>query len=294
MDNYQILIDNYIERLSKTVVSIRKLYNDLNEAANNKEKYEELEEYLKIALEVEDNLFKEIENTVIDSELFFNRLYYLIGRSEIEDSNEIAERIALYISRKTYLNPFLATEYDSDDLKEDNKISIDNQININYLINLIIEIDNILENTTNKDIRTKLTIAKNDILYKDKLVGKLIKNKEKIPQNTRQLCLDLKQNEDDVTYQYVNLAVRVFNSCYLDILTMKDSLLKQLCLKSALYPLTAKEVQAIAIQYFNSMIKPDFACLTANNPNNQIIINILNEAIEKKSAQKELIKKNSN
>lgn len=294
MDNYQILIDNYIERLSKIVVSIRKLYNDLNDAANNKEKYEELEEYLKIALEVEDNLFKEIENTVIDSELFLNRLYYLIGRSEIENSNEISERIALYISRKTYLNPFLATEYDSDDLKEDNKISIDNQININYLINLIIEIDNILENTTNKDIRTKLTRAKNDILFKDKMVGKLIKNKEKIPQNTRQLCLDLKQNEDDVTYRYVNLAVRVFNNCYFDILTLKDSLLKQLCLKSALYPLTAKEVQGIAIQYFNSMIKPEFMCLTANNPNNQIIINILNEEIEKKSAQKELIKKNSN
>ena len=60
MKTNKLLIDTYIDRLSKIAVSIKMLYDKLN-VELNEDKIKELNNYLDIALNAENNIYQEID-----------------------------------------------------------------------------------------------------------------------------------------------------------------------------------------------------------------------------------------
>ena len=60
----KLLIDTYIDRLSKIAVSIKMLYDKLN-VELNEDKIKELNNYLDIALNAENNIYQEIDEDIL-------------------------------------------------------------------------------------------------------------------------------------------------------------------------------------------------------------------------------------
>ena len=79
MKTNKLLIDTYIDRLSKIAVSIKILYDKLN-IEIDEDKIKELNNYLEIALDAENNIYQKIDEDILLSNQFFNRVTYLLQK----------------------------------------------------------------------------------------------------------------------------------------------------------------------------------------------------------------------
>ncbi|MCI8460542.1 MAG: hypothetical protein HFE81_04025 [Bacilli bacterium] len=273
--------DSYIERLSGISNSIKTIYNDLSANFDNENEVEKLQEYLTLAIELEDKILNEIGKELLENERFINRLNYLINRSELNHKNDVITRINNYIIERGYLNPFLSTEGNPEEKTLENYVTIKNQAALDYFKSIIMYIDSELENPK-QELKRKLTTAKNNLLYNHKMVSIIMKDERYHQVDGRIRCIVFNQNEKLVTDTYKEYAYSIINYCLYSILNKDENILEQIELKSALSLLDKGEIFEVARSY-NKATNEDqvFKSLSENNPNHNIIINIIKSFMEK-------------
>ena len=156
MKTNKLLIDTYIDRLSKIAVSIKMLYDKLN-VELNEDKIKELNNYLDIALNAENNIYQEIDEDILLSNQFFNRVTYLLQNQDLKFKDQIENRITRYLASRKYLNPFLSTLNHQEDKEEENSAIIRTQFSLDYTIKVFAQIEEELNNQ-NIDLRKKCSL----------------------------------------------------------------------------------------------------------------------------------------
>jgi hypothetical protein len=270
--------DKLIERLGKITICIKNIYSEMTKNAYDEEFQQKYEEYLSMALEAEDKLYLKIGEKIYD-DTFIRRINYKIRCNDYKDTEDIINRIMIYIAEKSYLNPFLSQEINPIERLKENIASIKNQVTMDYIKGLIIYLNEEITNTKNKRKKKKLIKMKNNIFYNYKLIASLAKNENKFKVDGRNRCLVFNQDENLVNSIYSEYALSTINDRIIYILTNKDTTIAEIELKSALSLLTDKEIFQVARSYEKSLESNSF--LTKENPNNEIIINIIREFLTK-------------
>ncbi len=290
MEIFSKKYDSFIERLSGILNSIKSIYDQLNSNYNNLEETRKIQEYLDLAIEVEDNILNEIGEDTLFDEKFINRFTYLVQRSDLKYRNEVIERFQNYIYQKGYLNPFLSREKDPNEARMENYVTIKNQASIDYFKDILINIDNALIHA-NENEKKKLITTKNNVLYNYKIIANLIKNNKNHKIDGRNRCIVFNQDEKLVADTYKEYAYSIINYCFYSILIKDDNLLENIELRCALDLLDKSEIFEVARSYHKAISSdPTFQTLSANNPNHEKITSIIKEYLEKYS-KKEFVKK---
>lgn len=273
--------DSYIERLSEITSSIKSIYDKYSDSINNPEEIDNLDEYLKIATEVEDNLYKEIGPELLTNEQFLARISYLIMSKDLENKNDILNRIITYIAQSTYLNPFLSTEEDEVERYNKNLTTIKNQASLDYLKGVFLNINEELANVSNNETKKKLVTAKSNLLFSNKILKEIMSNERNQNIDGRDRCLTFGQNETYVEAMYKEFAYNIINYCIYHILITKENILEQIELKCALAILKKNELFEVSRKYYIATTEnEDLKNLIRDNENHEIIINIIRNFME--------------
>lgn len=276
-------LDNYITRITEVTASIKKLYDDLNKVLGNEKKEQEIKEYLNLALLVEDKIYEEIGDDILQEDRFFRRLSYLIHRSDLKDKNLVENRIVNYIVQKTYANPFLSRERYKSAYNEENITIIRAQATMDYIKAILLTLDEEIKKVPNKTTKKRLEKSKNYTIFANKFVAMILKSERKHEINGRNRCIIFNHDKSQVKNIYLNYASEIINYCFYTILSKDDNIFEQIQLKSSLKLLTQEEISLVAWQYHQAISSnKDFQVLANNNPNNEIIINIIREFLNKK------------
>lgn len=274
-------IDTYITRLSGISNTIKSIYNKLDSCFNNPEETEKLQEYLSLATKTEDNILNEIGKEIFENDQFLDRFSYLVLRSDLEHKEEINDRILYYISQKIYLNPFLSTDLNPQANQEENYTSIRNQAVMDYFKSVLHYIDIELKKDSPKE-KEKLTKAKNSLLYKYKMIDVLMKDERNDKIDGRNRCIIFNQDEELIAYAYTEYSYAVLNYCFHSILSKNENTLEQIQFKSALNILNKEEIMEVARSFQNAINNdPSYRELCRNNPNKDVILEIIKEFIQK-------------
>ena len=280
MKTNKLLIDTYIDRLSKIAVSIKMLYDKLN-VELNEDKIKELNNYLDIALNEENNIYKEIDEDILLSNQFFNRVTYLLQNQDLKFKDQIENRITRYLASRKYLNPFLSTLNHQEDKEEENSAIITTQFSLDYTIKVFAQIEEELNNQ-NIDLRKKssLITAKNNTLFANKILLDL--TKEQLDNfDGRKRCITFKHNKDVVSSFYRVSSLEIINLTTSALLNHQENIYTEIELKAALKLLNREELFEIMKSYYENTTKHSFyKSLAENNPNHQLIIEIINNAID--------------
>lgn len=273
--------DSYIERLSEITSSIKSIYDKYSDSINNPEEIDNLDEYLKIATEVEDNLYKEIGPELLTNEQFLARISYLIMSKDLENKNDILNRIITYIAQSTYLNPFLSTEEDEVERYNENLTTIKNQASLDYLKGVFLNINEELANVSNNETKKKLVTAKSNLLFSNKILKEIMSNERNQNIDGRNRCLTFGQNKTYVEAMYKEFAYNIINYCIYHILITKENILEQIELKCALAILKKNELFEVSRKYYIATTEnEDLKNLIRDNENHEIIINIIRNFME--------------
>jgi len=280
--------DKLIERLGKITSSIKSIYEKMNSSIENKEEYKKLEEYLDIAIEVEDNIYSEIGQKQAESEQFLNRLIYQINCSDLKEKEAIINRIIGYISTRKYLNPFKPLETNPLDYMAEVQNNIRNQANLDYLKGIFTSINQELEKKPNKRKKQKLIKAKNSLLFSNKMMEKLSKNERNLKIDGRERCIIFNNPEQTVTVVYCQYVSDIVNYCATIILTKKEAILEEIELKSALALLTPNEIEQLKDQ-INAFLEINGE--NFDDSNIERLLKLLDENQSAKTLQKSTEKK---
>lgn len=276
-------MDKYIKRLAETTQTIKNIYDQLSKATNNSEKTKELEEYLSLALSVEDSIYNEIGDDLLFKDQFLYRAKYLILRSDLKDKELIHNRILMYATQKMFLNPFPSTDFSQEERYQENVAAIKCQICVEYIKNIIINTQREKDKMTKKSIKKKLNTSLNSTLFNNKLISNLIKNKRYCESSARKRCIVFKHDKDLVNAICVEYAGSIINYDLNAILLRDDNIYNQIELRSALQLLEKSELFDIARDYQEIIDNnPAYQAL----PNNQIIYTIIKEVMEEKASKK--------
>ena len=219
-------IDNYLERLYGITNAVRELYIKLNENPNERNRYLE---YIKIAKDVEDNIYKEIGKDLLTSDSFINRLHYKIRQTNYSEDakSDITKRIFEYITELEYINPFTSLEDDFDDYTIENNAIIKSQAVIEYATIRINLMDKLLEETTDKKNRTIILKERNSTIYQFKFLEKYINEPIELQKTPgREKCIIFGHNKKDTDIIYKNSIAEIINSSIPILLNYTDSLLQ--------------------------------------------------------------------
>ncbi len=280
MKTNKLLIDTYIDRLSKIAVSIKMLYDKLN-VELNEDKIKELNNYLDIALNAENNIYQEIDEDILLSNQFFNRVTYLLQNQDLKFKDQIENRITRYLASRKYLNPFLSTLNHQEDKEEENSAIIRTQFSLDYTIKVFAQIEEELNNQ-NIDLRKKCSLitAKNNTLFANKILLDL--TKEQLDNfDGRKRCITFKHNKDVISSFYRVSSLEIINLTTSALLNHQENIYTEIELKAALKLLNREELFEIIKSYYENTTKhPLYKSLAENNPNHQLIIKIINNAID--------------
>lgn len=283
--------DNYIQRIIDVTATIKTIYDDLAKAYGNAEKTKELEEYLDLAISVENKIYKEIGDELLVEDLFINRITYLINRSDLKDKLLIENRIINYIAQKTYANPFLSRERYKEYFDNENIITIQAQITIDYVKATLLTVDEFLEKATNKKDKKRLANAKYSTIFLNKAVDTIMKNEKSHQINGRERCLIFNHDEELVQTLYSNHANGIINTCLYQILANDENIFWQIQLKSTLHLLTKDEISNVAWSYHHAITSnPQFQTLSKDNPNHEIILNTIRPFLVEEEKNKNIKK----
>ena len=123
-------VSDLANRLINVNVGIFKIYNALADSYDNYELHRKNLDYLKVALEVEDNIYKKIGEDLLKSKNFEHALKLAFENLNVEDYiyDEVYFRICNYIESKISYYPFCEDRYLPDDNLEINTATIERQI----------------------------------------------------------------------------------------------------------------------------------------------------------------------
>lgn len=283
--------DQEIENLIKIINSIKNIYNKLGKLKIDSPEYLKYQEYLKIALEVEDNIYKRIGSEILSSDHFINRFNFLLTRADIKDKETIAIRFSGYITMSYYLNPFLSKEEDFIEAQAENEVIIKNQICMDYYKAMYYEL---IEKSSKvkANERKKLNIALNNLLFNNKVIANLVTNRKSTSTNGRERCLIFNHDKNTTDYLYETYCYQIINQAIIEILHFNNTLLKEIELRSALKLLTKNEIFQIINDYYRTTTQDEYyKNLIKNNENHDLISSILKDALKKvHKSEKEQIK----
>lgn len=283
--------DQEIENLIKIINSIKNIYNKLGKLKIDSPEYLKYQEYLKIALEVENNIYKRIGSEILSSDHFINRFNFLLTRSDIKDKETIAIRFSGYITMSHYLNPFLSKEEDFIEAQAENEVIIKNQICMDYYKAMYYEL---IEKSSKvkANERKKLNIALNNLLFNNKVIANLVTNRKSTSTNGRERCLIFNHDKNTTDYLYETYCYQIINQAIIEILHFNNTLLKEIELRSALKLLTKNEIFQIINDYYRTTTQDEYyKNLIKNNENHDLISSILKDALKKvHKSEKEQIK----
>lgn len=283
MEINQEKIDNYIKRITEIAQSIKNIYDQLSKATNNPEKTKELEEYLKLAISVEDKVYKEIGEKLFYSDRFLKRTSYLINHSDLKDKDAIYNRILMYATQMIFLNPYPSTEYSNAERNNENIATIKCQICMEYIRNTLVNTQREIEKTSSKNEKKRLTTSKNTTLFNNKVMSNLIGNERYCNSSARKRCIEFKQDEEIVNTLFMEYAASIINYSLNCILLGKNTIFNQIELRSALELLKENELFQVARNYQGILdTNPDYKQL----PTSQIITDIIREVMEEKETKK--------
>lgn len=279
--------DKLIERLGQITNSIKSIYKQMDQSTQGTEEYKKLEEYLKLAIEVEDSIYDEIGQKQAEKDQFLNRLIYQINRSDLKGKETIINRIMNYISTRKYLNPFKPLEIDPFRYHMEIQINIKNQANLDYLKSLILHINQEIEKESNTNKKQKLNELKSSLLFSNKIMETLSKKDKSLKIDGRERCLIFNNPEESITAIYLKFAYDLINHCITMMLTHEETFIEEIELRSILFLLTTAEIQQVRDQVteFLEINRQQYPGSNAN-----IILQILEESEKVKQNNKILEK----
>lgn len=279
----QEIIDEYIERLSSVTATIKSIYEKMKNC-QTKEELDKQKEFLAIATEVEDKIYEEIDPKILEEQQFFNRISYLVKISELKDKDDISNRIKAYSAIKNNLNPFPSQIPNPIDSTLENSKLISAQVTLDYCKALLININRELKKERDPEKRKKILDYKYDIYFANKILKKIIPTERNLLLDGRSRCELFNQNEALTAEIYIDYVCTLIDFFIYDILTNDDNINAQINFKSALSILNKIEIFQIARSYGESLkTNPEVINLTANNPNNEIILDIFREFLIKEN-----------
>lgn len=275
--------DQFIEKISDITATIKKTYERMKNC-ETEEELEKLKNFLEIAIELENKIYQDVDPEILNAELFLNRLKYLINQSELEYKDDIFTRISAYVCAKDKLNPFPSQIPNPIDNTLENSELIFTQASLDFYKAIIINVNEEIskEKDKDKDIVKILLSHKYDIYYGFKDLKQIIKSEDTIEINGRKKCQNFNHNPNLINKCYADCACQIIDNSILNILLGNESIIAQVNLKSALTILNKVEIFRIA-KYYNENVShnPEVAELVNGNPNNEIVISIFREFLEK-------------
>lgn len=265
--------------------SIENIYNTLTlaEINTNKELYNEYMEYLKIATEVEDELYDKLNVNKYNIEK-----YALYALEESSQQSNAATRIEIHLKQMLYKNPFVSTEEDYQIAEEENSYIIENQFCNDYTINVLKNIESTILKTSNSYKKSELIKIKNNILYNNKMLDYILSKNKDIKTNGREKCIIFNHNKIQTKNVYLNLLNEEINSSLINIVNLTNEILKNsksqrlmqllelIYLKSALEILTDEEKKEFD-EHFSKFEDKNKIVLTKTSSNGyKKILNLLN------------------
>lgn len=217
-------IDNYLERLYGITNTIRDLYLDLTKSKDK----EKTLEYLALAIEVENKIYKEIGQKLLSSNQFIRRAQYKIRHTDYKDDakNDIVNRIINYITQLEYINPFTSQEPYYDDYQKENLAIIKNQAILDYAYLRIFYYDILLEETKSKRAQKIITKQRNKIIFTNKILDNFVNKPIELPKTLgREKCEIFNHDKDEIEYIYSNAVADIINPVINILLNYTNTLL---------------------------------------------------------------------
>lgn len=236
-------MEKNLQSLIEVSKSIENIYNTLAlaEINNNKELYKEYKEYLKVATEVEDELYNKLNVNNYNIEK-----YALHALEESSQESNAATRIEIHLKQMLYKNPFVSTYPDYETAQEENLCIIENQFYNDYIINILKNTEEAISKTNKIYIKDELIKNKNKILYNNKMIDYRLSNNN-IKSNGREKCIIFNHNKLQIKNAYLNLLNEELNKSLINIINLTDEVLNN--------SKTEKAIQILELIYFKSALE---------------------------------------
>jgi len=269
--------DELIERLGKITHSIKSIYEKFGTS-------DECQEYLDIALEVEDGIYEKVKKCK-DFDQFIRRANYIINLSNLEDKEDIIMRIVGYISQRVYLNPFRPLDTNFNEYFQEMAAGIENQVILDYLKAQIIAIDEELKKDISCDDKDKLIKRRNELLFQNKILEYFVRDKKYLKIDGKERCLAFNNNEKLVETLYMEYISNTLNNTIQEMLS-NNSILNQVNLKSILSFLSDEEKQKVKVEFIVLTNYTPLKFFTHDNPNIDKILEIIDDSINENKNSK--------
>ncbi len=213
---------NNVARLVNITNSIFKLYNDLTDNCLNQKELQKTLENLKIALELENEIYQSIgEETLLSQEFhneFDHEIYTRFETSDQRDfisyldSDEIKCRFYNYISYLIYRYPFLSnTNSRYTNIQEDYD-TIEQHYFFDYDLLTLYYFNSYLKDKSLSEIKPHLTSQKNRLLFETKIFDNYAFEDPQEPElKARERLIAFNHNPEIVNEIFTNLLVQELN-----------------------------------------------------------------------------------
>lgn len=166
------------KRLISVNIEIYKIYDALAESYDNKDLHKKNLEYLKVALDIENNIYKEIGDNLLTSQEFEHALKLAFESLDIADYiyDEVYFRIYNYIESKISYYPFCEDRYSTTDNLEINTATIERHIIYDIDLLSYYNLLQIMKNANYNYLLPYLNQAKYTVLFRCKYFDNLAFN----------------------------------------------------------------------------------------------------------------------
>lgn len=223
--------NEWIKELLDITYSLNKIYLKLAqyELEENKQKYQEWFENLKMCIEVEEAIYQNpYFSELLDFELdrILRKIEYLNNKrqEEEEEKDLIINRITSYLEAKDYLNPFLSLQEDLVLRAEENGIAIANQYNLDYVYNLVSLLNQKRNNTDINKMKKIIIDSKYEVIFVNKLIEfSLLKNPIILPDfSGKERAILFNQDKETVNSVYLSSCLYQFNDSLSELLSLEE------------------------------------------------------------------------
>lgn len=273
----QISIEEIIKRLGTITEAIDKIYTQLI-YEENEEEIKKLHNHLDIVLNIENELYDTIFKHKEYDKGILIKIPGIIYSLCLKNPNPIIARISNYITQIDYINPFISTLGIDIYRQQENYIYIKFQSILDLYKSIQITLDNIINTTSSKEEKTNAKEMKNAFLFNIKLLSNFISASDKTNKlYGKERCILFGHDEKIVNQIYQAHIYDKINESIINILILGNSLKDKVILESSLNLLNKAEVFNITREYYKLSNKesPELTI----NPNNEIVIKILNKAL---------------